>query len=133
WSRAMLVATVVNKDVITAHPGLDVRSAARLLLRCRCGVLPVVTDDERGARVVGVLRYRDAFAAPYHADDGPASRPVAAGMRPPPPPCRASDSLGVGLRQLRRSGDDAVPVLDDQGYLVGMLSFPDLVRVAAAR
>ena len=45
--------------------------------------------------------------------------------------CRATDSLGVGLRQLRRSGDAAVPVVDDQGYLVGMLSFPDLVRVAA--
>jgi CBS-domain-containing membrane protein len=43
---------------------------------------------------------------------------------------RASDSAASNA-QLRRSGDDAVPVLDDQGYLVGMLSFPDLVRVAA--
>jgi CBS domain-containing protein len=127
----MLVGTVVSRDVPTAPPELDVRSAARLLLQCRCGVLPVVVDDDGGPRVVGVLRYRDAFAATYDGDEGHASMPVAAAMTPTISACRATDSLGVGLRQLRRSGDDAVPVLDDEGYLVGMLSFPDLVRVAA--
>jgi CBS domain-containing protein len=29
---------------------------------------------------------------------------------------------------LRRSGMEAVPVLDGDGYLVGVLSFADLVR-----
>jgi CBS domain-containing protein len=94
-------------------------------------VLPVVADHDGGRRVVGVLRYRDAFAATYDGDEGHGSMPVAAVMTPASSTCRATDSLGVGLRQLRRSGDDAVPVLDDQGYLVGMLSFPDLIRVAA--
>jgi CBS domain-containing protein len=127
----MLVGTVVSRDVPTAHPELDVRSAARLLLRCRCGVLPVVADDDGGPRVVGVLRYRDAFAATYDGDEGHGSMPVAAAMAPAISTCRDTDSFGVGLRQLRRSGDDAVPVVDGQGYLVGMLSFADLVRVAA--
>jgi CBS domain-containing protein len=127
----MLVGTVVTRDVPTAHPELDVRSAARLLLECRCGVLPVVANDEGGPRVVGMLRYRDAFAATYDGDERHASMPVATAMTPAICTCRATDSLGVGLRQLRRSGDDAVPVLDDQGYLIGMLSFPDLIRVAA--
>jgi len=128
----MLVGTLVDRDVPTAHPELDVRSAARLLLRCRCGVLPVVTDDNGGSRVVGVLRYRDAFAATYDGDEGHGAMPVAAAMRAVVSTCRVTDSLGVGLRQLRRSGDDAVPVLDDRGYLVGMLSFPDLVRAGAS-
>ena len=56
--------------------------------------------------------------------------PVAVAMTPAVSTRRASDSAASNA-QLRRSGDDAVPVLDDQGYLVGMLSFPDLVRVAA--
>jgi CBS domain-containing protein len=127
----MLVETVVTRDIPTVHPELDVRSAARLLLQCRCGVLPVVAVEQGGPRVVGVLRYRDAFAATYDGDEGHASMPVAAAMTPALATCRATDSLGVGLRQLRRSGDDAVPVLDEQGYLVGLLSFPDLIRVAA--
>jgi CBS domain-containing protein len=127
----MLVETVVSKDMPTARPELDVRSAARLLLRCRCGVLPVVAEDEHGPRVVGVLRYRDAFAATYDGDQDHGSMPVGAAMTPAIATCRATDSLGVGLRLLRRSGNDAVPVLDDDGYLVGMLSFADLVRIAA--
>jgi L-aspartate semialdehyde sulfurtransferase len=124
----MLVAAVVERNIPTASPELDVRSAARLLLQCRCGVLPVVADDAGRARVVGLLHYRDAFAATYDRDG---SMPVAAAMRPAACTCRATDSLGVGLRQLRRSGEDAVPVVDDEGYLIGMLSFPDLVRLAA--
>src|SRR5512146_1264444 len=109
----MLVGTVVSRDVPTARPDLDVRSAARLLLQSRCGVLPVVADDDGGPRVVGVLRYREAFAATYDRDEGHGSMPVAVAMTPATSTCRATDSLGVGLRQLRRSGDDAVPVLDD--------------------
>jgi CBS-domain-containing membrane protein len=94
-------------------------------------VLPVVADDDGGRRVVGLLRYREAFAATYDGDERHAAMPVTAVMTPTTSTCRATDSLGVGLRQLRRSGDDAIPVLDDHGYLVGMLSFPDLIRVAA--
>lgn len=127
----MLVERVVNKNVPTVHPEDDVLSATRQLLKCRCGVLPVVAEDARGARVVGLLRYRDALAATYDAVDGPGAMAVAAVMSPAGCACRASDSLGVGLRLLRRSGSEAVPVTDDDGYLVGLLSFADLVREAA--
>jgi CBS domain-containing protein len=106
----MLVGTVVTRDIPTAHPELDVRSAARLLLRCRCGVLPVVANDDGGPRVVGVLRYREAFAATYDGDEGHGSMPVATAMAPANATCRATDSLGVGLRQLRRSRPSRGPV-----------------------
>jgi len=124
----MLVEQVVNRNVLTARPGDDVLSAARRLLECRCGVLPVVVEDERGARVVGLLRHRDAFAAAYGRADGPA---VEAIMSAPGFTCGASDSLGMAVRLLRRSGMEALPVLDGEGYLVGVLSFADLVREAA--
>jgi CBS domain-containing protein len=126
----MLVGHVVNRSVPTAHPGDDVRSAARMLLECRCGVLPVVEEDGRGPRVVGLLGYRDAFAATYPRSDT-AAIPVAAAMSAPRCTCRASDSLGLALRLLRRTGTEAVAVVDGDGYLVGVLSLADLVRDAA--
>jgi CBS domain-containing protein len=126
----MLVANVVTRNVPMARPELDVVSATRLLLQSRCGVLPVVAHDGGGERVIGVLRYRDAFAATYDGDAERSSMPVAAAMSSVAS-CRATDSLGVGLRKLRRSGSEAVPVVDDEGHLVGMLSFADLVRGAA--
>ncbi len=124
----MLVEQVVNRNVLTAHPGDDVLSAARRLLECRCGVLPVVVEEERGARMVGLLRHRDALAATYGRADQLA---VAAVMSPPGCTCRASDSLGLAVRLLRRNGTDALPVLDGEGYLVGVLSFADVMREAA--
>jgi CBS-domain-containing membrane protein len=127
----MLVAHVVDRNAPTVHPEDDMLSAARRLLECRSGVLPVVAEDGRGARVVGLLRCRDAFTATYGRSDGSDRLPVAAAMSPAVSTCRASDSLGLAVRVLRRSGLEAVPVLDGDGYLVGVLSFADLVRQAA--
>lgn len=128
----MLVASVVSTNVPTVHPDDDMRSAARRLLECTCGVLPVVVDEDRGARVVGVVRWADAVAATYGSRAGePATTPVATVMSQAPCTCRASDSLGLALRLLRRAGTDALPVLDGDGYLVGVLSLADLVRRAA--
>jgi CBS domain-containing protein len=127
----MLVAHVVDRNVPTVHPEDDILSAARRLSECRFGFLPVVAEDGRGARVVGLLRCRDAFTATYGRSDGPDPLPVAAAMSPAVSTCRASDSLGLAVRVLRRSGMEAVPVLDGEGYLVGVLSFADLVREAA--
>jgi CBS-domain-containing membrane protein len=125
----MLVANVVDRDVPTAHADDEVFSAARRLLQGGCGILPVVAEDGRGARVIGLLRYRDAFVATYDRGrrDG---IPVGAAMSSSFVSCRASDSLGAGLRSLRRSGTDAIPVLDEEGYLVGVLSFAHLLRDA---
>ena len=127
----MLVAHVVDRDVPTVSPEADVLSAARRLLECRCGVLPVVVEDGRGVRVVGLLRHRDALAATYGHADGGVGMTVASVMSPAACTCRASDSVGLAVRLLRRSGVDAVPVVDGDGYLVGVLSFADLVREAA--
>ena len=129
----MMVARVVNRDVPTAHPEDDVLAATRRLLECRGAFLPVVVEEGRGRRVVGLLRHRDAFAVTYGRADVPTAVPVAAVMSPAVCTCRASDSLGKAVRLLRRSGMDALPVLDGDGYLVGLLSFTDLVREAAGR
>ena len=90
----MLIAHVVSRNVPVARPELDVLSAARLLLESRCGVLPVVAEDAGGARVVGVLRYRDAFAATYDGD--------------------AEHRTGRELDMCVRGIDDAVSLLQDE-------------------
>ncbi len=127
----MLVTHLVNRNVPTVAPHDDLLAAARALAASVEGVLPVVDRDERGARVVGMLRCRDAFAATFGHGDGASTMPVAAAMSPAACTCRASDSLGRAVRLLRRTGADAMPVVDGDGYLVGVLSFADLVREAA--
>ncbi len=127
----MLVAHVVNRNVPTVSPQEDLLSAARRLVEARSGMLPVVTVEDRGARVVGLLRDRDAYAGTFGRADDEHAVPVGAVMSPAACTCRASDSVGLAVRLLRRTGLDAIPVLDGDGYLVGVLSFVDLVREAA--
>lgn len=128
----MLVAHVVRRNVTPVHPDDDVLSAARRLLESPSGLVPVVVDDERGARVVGLLRYQDAFAATYgNRAEPPDAMSVGAAMSPAGCTCRATDSLGLALRLLRRNHTDALTVVDSDGYLVGVLSFADLVREVA--
>src|SRR2546427_12499244 len=100
----MLVEHVVNRNVSTVRADDDVLTAARRLLDCRCGVLPVVVEEERGARVIGLLRHRDAFAAAYGRADRPAAMPVEAVMAPPVCTGRPSGWLGLAGVPLRRSG-----------------------------
>lgn len=123
----MLVGSVANRTVPTVHPEDAVVLAARRLAECRCALVPVVVDEPGGARVVGVLRDRDVFVAAYGSDDVP----VHAVMSEPACTCRASDSLGMAIRLLRRKAAEAAPVVDGDGYLVGILSFTDLLREAA--
>ncbi len=129
----MLVAHVVRRDVATVHPEDDVLAAARRLLESPGGVVPVVVDDDRGARMVGIVDFQDAVAATYGSRaDPPGSMRVERAMSAPSCTCRASDSLGLALRLLRRSHAEALPVVDGDGYLVGVLSLADLVRQAAS-
>ena len=127
----MLVAHVVNRNVPRVHPQDDALSAARQLLESRFGFLPVIDEEEGGARVVGVFGYRDAFSATYGRAGRPTTLTVGAAMSPPVCTCCESDTFGQAVRKLRRSGMDALPVLDGDGYLVGVLSFADLVHEAA--
>ncbi len=128
----MLVAHVVSRDAVTVRPEDDVWSAARRLLESPCGVVPVVVDDDHGRRIVGLLDYEDAFAATWGSRaDPPGTTPVERAMHAAPCTCRASESLGSALRLFRRTHVDALPVVDADGYFVGILSLADLVRRAA--
>lgn len=55
----MPVAAVMKQDVITTTPSTPITSAARLLLRERLGVLPVVA----GGILVGLLSHADVQKA----------------------------------------------------------------------
>src|SRR6185295_3917306 len=80
--RSMLVAEILNRDVPTVGPDDDVFFAVRRLQESRGGILPVVVGEARGARIVGVLRYRDVFTATYGRHDATTATPVGAAMSP---------------------------------------------------
>src|SRR4030095_13788499 len=100
-ATSALACAQMSEHVVTVVDASPRRPPA--LDRRRAGVLPVVAEDGRGSRVVGLLAYRDAFTITYGRANGADALRVAAAMSPPVATCRESDSLGLAVRVLRRS------------------------------
>lgn len=125
----MNVQEIMTRDPACATPGMTVRDAAKLMQREDTGVLPVV-EDEQSRRLVGVVTDRDlAIRVVAEGRDG-ATRisDVMSGSRLTT--ARPNDSVdrvmeAMGDEQVRR-----IPIVDERGALVGIVSQADIVRKA---
>lgn len=100
-------------------------TAAHLMWEHDCGVMPVMGNDDR---IVGIVTDRDICMAAYTQGRPLHAIPVHAAMAKEVSTCRPDDSVEdaehlMGEKQIRR-----LPVLDNAGQLVGMLSLGDIAR-----
>ena len=126
----MKIAKLMSKHVVTCRPSDTLAEAAQLMWDHDIGVLPVV--DEQG-HVIGVLTDRDVCMAAYTRGAPLRSIAVATTMTTHPVTCSpdaevAAIEATMSRRQIRR-----VPVVDDQGHAIGMVSLNDLARAAQQR
>jgi len=126
-----LLTTVADVMVTSALPMLDPDATMRTAiveLAEKRGIA-VMTDGHR--RVLGVLTAGDLARLMEHESDV-MSIPVARVMTPAPRTARA-DELGSGVvHRMERHGIMAMPVLDSDGLLVGIVHLHDLMRAGAA-
>jgi len=125
----MTVATVMTSCPACCTPNTSLTDVARLMVDNDCGEIPVVEDMET-RKLAGVLTDRDI-----------ATRVVAAGKNSAEAravDCMSSPAVSVGpdtslrdccelmeTHQIRR-----VPVVDEAGSVVGIVSLADVVRSA---
>ena len=97
------------------------------LWRADCGALPVIDEDRD---LVGIITDRDICIA-LGTRDRPASEVVVDEvMSSRVHTCRAEDDVSVALGLMKEHRVRRLPVLDDQGKLVGILSMNDMVLSA---
>lgn len=88
-----------------------------------------ITDSE--GRPVGIVTERDVTRRMvFHIDP---DDPIGSVMSSPVLTIEADEYLYQAIAHMRRRGVRHMPVVDDQGYLVGMLSLRDALAVAAGR
>lgn len=126
----MKVSNLMAKDVITCATVDTLDDAAQLMWTYDIGSLPVV--DEHG-RVVGMLTDRDALMAAFTR--GEPLRAISAGstMSANLYACSQDDELAVVEAEMGRRQIHRVPVVDDEGRPVGLLSMDDLARASQRR
>lgn len=124
----MIVSDAMTAQVVTAKPTDTIQRVANIMKEVDTGVTPVIDDG----KVVGVITDRDIVLRVV-AEDGDLNGPVSAVMSEDVQTCREDDNLAdaaalMGAHQLRR-----LPVLNDAGRLVGILSLGDIAQDYGAK
>jgi len=126
----MRVEKIMSHHVTTCGPHDSLEHAASLMWSSDCGTLPVLTGD--GARLVsGIITDRDICMAALFQGKPLHELRVEDAMAKQVLTCKASDLLEDAQRLMEKEQVRRLPVLDNDGGLIGILSMADIVRESA--
>ena len=126
-TKVIAVQELMTRDVKTCRPEDMLDVPARMMWDHDCGCIPVVDESER---VVGMITDRDICMATYTQGMAPPALRVSNAMSRQVHACRPEDSVGVAEKIMREHRVRRLPVVTENGNLVGILSMNDLAREA---
>ena len=123
--RPKIVPDVVSPgEVLSLSPQSSVREAARLMASANVAAL-LVADD---GHMLGIVTERDVSARVVAAGLDPDATPLSRVMTPEPRSLAPDDSISEALELMRRHSFRHLPVVDDGGHAIAMVSVRDLNR-----
>ena len=124
----MKVKDVMTKPVESCTRSTDLATAAEIMWRHSCGVVPVVSDDGRHA--LGVITDRDICMASATRHRAPGELQVGQVMTGHLFKVEPEDDLHLALERMRNERVRRLPVVNRNGGLVGVISINDIVLMA---
>jgi len=125
----MKAQDIMSRNPTCVTPDTTLVDAARLMKNENIGVIPVV-ESESSRRLVGVLTDRDiAIRAVAEGRDG-ATTSVGHVMTSDVRTSSATDSVNDVMELMGREQVRRIPIVDDRGALVGIVSQADIVLEA---
>ena len=120
WTK---VKDVASREPVVVPPQTSLRVAAEVMARDSIGAVVVATDRQ----IVGILSERDIVEALASGAE-PDGATVAGAMSHDVVSVRPDDTLYDAAVDMLDLGFRHVPVLDERGAVVGMVSVRDLLR-----
>jgi CBS domain-containing protein len=125
-TNAMKINDIMTKNPSFVTAGTSVREAAQLMLKEDIGIVPVV-DDANCNHLVGVITDRD-IAVRCVADGKDGSCRVGDAMSSSRlATCSQDDEIDTAISTMRTEKVRRIPIVNDQGSLVGIVSQADVV------
>jgi CBS domain-containing protein/uncharacterized protein (DUF2267 family) len=125
----MRVSELMTSDVQTVSPATSVAEAARKMRDFDCGSLPVIDE---GRRPIGIITDRDiaisVAARSLEADQVPVGKCMTDRVAT----CSTDETVTQCLERMGRNQVRRMPVVNNAGRLVGIISQADLARHADA-
>ena len=125
------VGDVCNRIVVFATEEMSLKEAAGLMRDNHVGSLVVVREADAGKIVLGMLTDRDIAIVAVARDFDPQTLRVADVMTTELVTVRPDDSMYDALNLMSRHGIRRIPVTTDDGVLLGIVTFDDLVEIFA--
>ncbi len=114
------------KPVIVGQPDQTIQQAAQLMSQHGISSLPLV----EGGRLVGIATDRD-FRSKVLAKGLSPSQPIETIMTPSPLTAKLDDQIDDAMLMMMQKAIHHLPVVNEQGAVVGMVSAGDLLRTQA--
>jgi CBS domain-containing protein len=127
----MPVGDICVREVVTATRDTTIQEAALLMRENHVGDL-LVLDRVKGNRTpVGIVTDRDIVVAIVALGLDSAVLTVGDIMGPELETVLEDQGVFETIYQMRRAGVRRIPVVNKQGYLVGIISIDDLIQLLA--
>jgi CBS domain-containing protein len=121
---AMLVKDLMTRNVTSCGPDNNLAELAEVMWNERCGALPILDGS---GRVRGIITDRDVCIA-LGTRNVRASEVLARDVSPPGCiTCSPDNDVRDALRTMATQDFSRLPVVDEAGQLVGILSIDDIV------
>jgi len=125
----MRVRDICTTEVVCCRPRSSAAEAARLMRQKHVGDVVVVSDAE-GERVpVGVVTDRDIAIEVVGSGRDAERTPLSELMRNPVVIASDSEDGSAVAERMRFHGVRRIPVVDERGSLMGIVTLDDLLRV----
>ena len=117
---------IMTKDLVYSLPSDMVSDVAQLMKNEDIGPVLIVDDSHDGKRLVGIVTDRDLAIKVVGEGRDPKSTRVEDVMTGSLVTCRADDDVENAMRAMAQNQLRRIPVVDDSGQLVGIISQADV-------
>ena len=125
-----MVQDLMTPDPACCTPQDAITDVARMMVEEDCGAIPVVESQE-SRRVVGIITDRDIVVRIVARGEDVAAAQVAQAMSSDVSTLRTDANIDDCVRLMSDYQVRRVPIVDESGTLVGMVSQADLARASS--
>ena len=128
----MLLNSICTMDPVRCSPQTTALEAAQIMRRKHTGDLVVVDDGGDKAAPLGMITDRDIVVEVLAKGLDPALTAVSAVIRTPVVIANESEDISHALELMRVHGVRRLPVVNNEGALIGIITADDILRNLAA-
>jgi len=125
----MLLRDICTVDVVCCGPDTSAVDAARLMRERHVGDLVVVGDPDDGRAPIGIVTDRDLALGVLGEGLDAGTTKLSALLHHPVVIAKDTEDRSAIIERMRTHGVRRVPVVDEHGKVVGIITLDDLLRL----